>query len=242
MTTKYKTYLAFFIASMLIPYLTVIFLGRNSSFIISIPLFPSALVLLIVSTIKLRKVDTIKSRKKYYWLIAIAAVFFFFYSYNLQLDAANWVFFKLRERKLTLFVSEIKKYKKIKEMSDGQRFWKTINNTPVEPKIKEAKPIINEADTIGESTVKKYVLEDILQKEGIDKTHYEFFRQILISTDIESFTTLDDGTISYTIDGFLNNCFGIAYSEKGTKPENNDCGQIAYWTKITDNWYGWGTK
>lgn len=118
-------------------------------------------------------------------------------------------------------------------MSDGQRHWKSINFTSVEANIANV-------DTSVEYG-RKYFLDDILKRDGIDKEHYEFFRSILVETDLISFTTLEDGTISFTIDGFLDNCYGIAYSETGTQPFGNDCGRIINWEKIGDNWYTWWT-
>ena len=118
-------------------------------------------------------------------------------------------------------------------MSDGQRYWKSVNFTSIEANIASV-------DTSGKFA-KKYFLDDILKRDGIDKEHYEFFRNILVETDLISFTTLKDGTISFTIDGFIDNCYGIAYSETGTQPNANDCGQIIRWKKIGNNWYAWGT-
>ena len=132
-----------------------------------------------------------------------------------------------------MFISELKKYEKIKEMSDGQRHWKSINFTSIEANIADV-------DTISEYG-RKYFLDDILKRDGIDKEHYEFFRSILVETNLISFTTLEDGTISFTIDGFLDNCYGIAYSETGRQPNSNYCGHIIYWIKIGKNWYAWGT-
>ena len=233
MTSKLKTYLTIFIISILTPYVTIVFFIRTSSLLIILPILFFSFVTLIISTIGVIRADQKKSRKKYYWITAIMAVVLFVFSYGFQLTAADWIFFKTRENKLTVFISEVKKYDKIKEMSDGQRYWKSINFTSIEANIANV-------DTISEFG-RKYLLDDILKRDGIDKEQYEFFRNILVETNLISFTTLEDGTISFTIDGFLDNCYGIAYSETGVPPKYNDCGEIINWRKIGKNWYAWGT-
>jgi hypothetical protein len=233
MTTKFKIYMIIFCSAILTPYVTIVFSIRTTSLIIVLPILFFSLVTLIISTIGVIRASPQKSRKKYYWITAVLAVVLFVFSYGFQLTAADWLFFKFRESKLTTFISELKKYEKIKEMSDGQRYWKSINFTSVEANIADV-------DTSGKYG-RKYFLDDVLKRDGIDRQHYEFFRSILIETDLISFRTLEDGTISFTIDGFLDNCHGIAYSETGKQPNENDCGQIINWTKIGENWYAWGT-
>jgi hypothetical protein len=201
--------------------------------LIILPILFFTLVTLIVTTIGIIKADPNKLRKKYYWITTIVSIVLFVFSFSFQLTTADWIFFKFRESKLTTFISELKKYDKIKEMSDGQRYWKSINFTSIEANIAKV-------DTSGKYE-KKYFLDDILKRDGIDKEHYEFFRNLLVETDLISFTTLEDGIVSFTIDGFLDNCYGIAYSETGKQPYTNDCGRIINWTKIGDNWYAWGT-
>jgi hypothetical protein len=234
MSTRYLPNLIIFIASILTPFVTTIFFVLTTEPFILLPTFLIALIFLFVSTIGLRTTEPIKKKRKYYSLIAFGSVLLFIASYGLQLKTANYIYFKQRENKLNQFVLNIKNFQKIKEMSDGQRFWKSINNTSIEPKIKHV-------DTTDSGFGKKYFLDDILSKNGISKQQYEFFRQRLISTGFISFTILDDGTISFTMDGFLDNCFGFAYSQTGKNPKRNDCGDIISWIKVSDNWYAWGT-
>lgn len=233
MKTKFKTYLIIFITAIFTPYVTIIFFIRTCSLLIILPILFFALVTLIISTIGVIKADQNKLRKKYYWITSITAILLFIFSYGFQLNAADWIFFKSRESKMTIFISELKKYNKIHEMSDGQRYWKSINFTYIEANIADI-------DTSGKFG-RKYFLDDILKRDSIDKEHYEFFRNLLVETDLISFTTLEDGTISFTIDGFLDNCYGIAYSETGIQPNGNDCGRIINWKKIGNNWYAWRT-
>lgn len=237
MTMKFKTYLTIFFTAILTPFVIIVFFrtgtGGLGGLLITLLILFFALTALIISTIGVIRADTDKPRKKYYWITAIVAVVLFVSTHGFQLTVADWLFLKFRESKLTTFTTELKKYDKIKEMSDGQGYWKSVNFTSIEANIASV-------DTSGKFA-KKYFLDDILKRDGIDKEHYEFFRNILVETDLISFTTLKDGTISFTIDGFMDNCYGIAYSETGTQPDGNDCGRIIRWKKIGNNWYAWAT-
>lgn len=231
--TKFKLYSAFYYLAILIPFVTIIFFIRTSTLLIILPILFLALITLVISTIALIKNEQDLHRKKYYRTTAIMAVVFFVLLNDFQLMAADWIFFKFREHKLSIFISEIKKYDKIYEMSDGESYWKTVNIISIEPKIADV-------DTINEFR-RKYFLDDVLKREGIDKKHYEFLRKLLIETNLTGFTKLDDGTFSFTIDGFLDNCYGIAYSETGENPCDNYSGRIIRWIKIGTNWYAWST-
>lgn len=234
MTSRYITNLVLFITGIATPYLGTIFFIRTASIFILLPTYLIALMVVFITTLGLRSSDPIKSRKKYYSLGATGAVILFFICYGNLIDIADYVYLHSRKEELNRLVTGIKRYKKIHEMSDGLRFWKTINNTTV-----EFYPI--NADTTEDEFGKKYYLDDILKREGITKQDYEAFRQNLIATGFISFTILDDGTISFTKDGMLDNCHGIAYSETGNRPAKNDCGDIIHWKKISDKWYSWGT-
>jgi hypothetical protein len=234
MTVRHKTNLVIFVTSILLPYVLTILFARTTSLLILLPIFVISLIVLIGATIILRNEEPVKTKRKYYSILAICAFVFYFPSYSLQLHLADRMHLKIHEDRLNRFVTEIKQYQRITEMSDGERFWKTINNTSIEPKIENI-------DTTDNGSGKKFFLDDVLAKDGVDKQNYELFRQKLVATGFISFETLDDGTISFTMDGFLDNCYGIAYSETGIRPEQNGCGDIIRWTKIGDNWYAWGT-
>lgn len=228
-TASYKPQLTRFICSALTPFIGTLFFIRTTSLFILLPVYLIALIVLIISAIQLSR--------RIVWAIPIAvgAVVLFFYSLNIQIHIADAIYFKIREKQLRSLAFDIKHYGKIEEMSDGLRYWKSINNTNIETDIK------NVDTTGGEFGGQKYLLDDVLKRKGIDKKIYEQFRQRLIATGFISFTVLDDGSISFTMDGMLDNCYGISYSESGIRPEFNDCGDIISWVKISDNWYAWGT-
>lgn len=229
----YHVFLLVFVLSIVTPYITVVFFHYKADVFLSLLLFLLSFLLLITSTLFLRKLDYAIGRRKYYGWIAVTAVIFFFLSYGSQLELADRLFFKSREQKLTVLITQIQAYGRIKEMSDGLRYWKTINGTAVE---QDSSKIGKESDLN-----KKYLLDDILRRDKIDKSHYNSFKDALIHLNLISFTTLPDGTISFTIDGFLDNCQGIAYSATGNHPARNDCGDVIRWVKISENWYSWGS-
>ncbi|MGY3214063.1 hypothetical protein [Mucilaginibacter sp. HD30] len=197
------------------------------------PIYFIALFVLIITTVRLSRRKFV--RKSLIIPIAIGSVVLFFYSYDIQLQVADAIYFKFREKQLRSLVSEIKDYRKIVEMTDGLRYWKSVNSISIEPDKKDI-------DTIGnELGGQKYLLDSVLNHNGIDKKIYERFRQRLIATGFISFALLEDGSISFTMDGMLDNCYGFSYSKSGTHPQFNDCGEIVRWVKISDNWYAWGT-
>lgn len=53
--------------------------------------------------------------------------------------------------------------------------------------------------------------------------------------------TLEDGTIVFTLDGMLDNCVGIAYSEDNANPGYTNCGRIIEWRKVDEHWFVWYT-
>ena len=227
---KYLVY----IISILTPYVCTIFLKNELGLFISLPIFLISLGVLIACSVDLTdKARTHSLQKWWPALGAFFAVLLFFLSYGFQSKIHTYLVFKWQETQLNQFVADIKEYEKINDLSDGQRFWKKLNNVAVEP---------NRKDTISaEWPGEKYFLDTILKRDGIDKGHYESFRQQLITLGFISFTKLNDGTLSFTTDGFLDNCYGFAYSETGVQPTHNDCGDIIFWQQVGEHWYAWGT-
>ncbi|MCK8492607.1 hypothetical protein M0L20_12140 [Spirosoma sp. RP8] len=234
MKIKLRTTAVFFIIGATVPYLLFAFGGRLVGPFLSALLLLLSLILLIISAIRLTITETGNGYRFYYLPVAIGAIVLFWYSLGLLAHISDFIYFKLNESALNKMVSDIKSYGKIEKMSDGQRFWKILNGTAYE---------FNSKDTVREfeTSPKKYLLNEALAREGVDRQHFEAIRQGLIETEYMSFAILPDGTISFTEDGLIDNCYGIAYSETGTMPVYNDCGELIRWVKISGNWYAWGT-
>jgi hypothetical protein len=220
-----------FVLSILAPYFATIFFIRISdlSFLFLIPIYLISLVLLIYSTIKIRKIEPDRNKKIIYLAVSIIAVMTFFFTYTIQLDAANYISFKFKENSLNEFVGNIKSYKKITQLSDE---YENLNGYPTITKNNT-----NIFIELGEH----YPIEEIQDKFSIDSLTYEAFRHSLKSIGYRSFSVLEDGSVSFTQGGMIDNCYGIAYSETGNKPTENDCGRIIRWTKISTHWYSWST-
>lgn len=225
--------MSLFIISIFTPYITVVFYHHDAGFFLSILLFLLSLIILIISTLSLCSHEVIIARRKYYGWIATTAVILFFVSYGSQLELAERFFLKKREQKLAILISQIQTYGRIRDMNDGLSYWSTLNGTAV----------AEDSSVVAKSSGpnKRYFLADILRRDKIDKTHYDSVKSALIQLNFISLTTLSDGTISFTIGGFIDNCSGIAYSVTGAQPASNDCGDIVRWVKIGENWYAWGT-
>jgi hypothetical protein len=198
-TNKYDIDMVLFISSIFIPYFGTIFYIRTASPLILFFIFFVALVVLIVSTVNARISASTRVKKKFLIPVAVSALILFPLSYGLQLRLADILYFKIRENQLRDLALNIKSYHKIREMSDGQRFFKTINFISIEPNKK-----MLSAEDIDFN--RKYFLDDVLSKNGIDKQKYESFRQSLIEMGFISFTILQDGSVSFTMDGMLDNC------------------------------------
>ena len=59
---------------------------------------------------------------------------------------------------------------------------------------------------------------------------------------IQNASFIDDQTLSFTIDCFIDNGSGIAFSKNSTQPtnENLDCGgHLTRWDKLKNNWFAW---
>lgn len=229
MTTNKKLVLLVFAASILTPYIGTIFFVRTVSLFLLLPLDALALIVLLLTMSSLARKEAKKERKKWYAISAALGIGIYFLSYGYLLDAADYVFFKARQSQLDKLVLDIEHYSKIKEMSDAQRYWKSLNHISIE----------NDSSLV--EAGRKYYINDVLVEQHIDRNKYEDFRKALIAVDLISFTTLEDGTISFTLDGMLDNCEGYAYSVTGQQPAGNDCGRIIHWKKMADHWYVWYT-
>ena len=116
-------------------------------------------------------------------------------------------------------------------MSDGRRYTKTLNDSLYE---------FNEKHVL-ERGYRAKLLSDLLIDMNIDAEVHHKFRDKLAENNFTGFETFKDGTISFTTDGMLDNCYGFAYSETGEQPMFNDCGTIVRWERIGGNWYIWLT-
>jgi hypothetical protein len=161
------------------------------------------------------------------------SLFYYLYFFTSILYAADYIFFKQRESELNKFVLAIEDSKSITQMSDGQRTWNTINLHPIK----------NDSFLLDTFQLKNSTkpLDEILKEEKIEKVDYENFKNKLVEIDLLSFSILENQIISFTIDGFLDNCQGFAYSKSELPPKFNDCGRIVSWKKLNDNWYVWYT-
>ncbi len=217
---------------LLIPFLFTIFYSRTSELFQFLFVDATVLGLIVLFYIIYCSFE----RRKFYrinvGIIIGSVILLFFFTYGYQNDAANYVFYKQREESLNKFALEIKQYGKIKEMTNTKRRMKTLNDSLYEFTEKEVHDQYSRA---------VHLHKDLLEKLNIDKEVHSKFIEQLTENSFMSFETFKDGTISFTIGGMLDNCYGFAYSETGEHPMYNDCGKIIRWEKVAGNWYAWGT-
>jgi len=223
--------IVFISVCLITPFLVTIFYNRTTFWIFTLVIYAGILGAIVISYIVYYFVETRKNYKRNIIIIIGVVVLSFFFTYGYQLQAADYIFFKQRESSLNEFILEIKKYGKIKEMSDGRRYTKTLNDSLYEFNPK----------SVLERGYRAKLLSDLLISMDIDLEVHNKFREKLSENDFIGFETFKDGTISFTIDGMLDNCYGFAYSETGEHPMYNDCGTIVHWEKVQGNWYRWGT-
>lgn len=217
---------------LMIPFLVTIFYSRTSELFTGLFIDIAVLGAIFFLYIVYFFVEKRKNYKRNLIIAIGSTILLFFFTYGFQLDAANYVFYKHREDSLNKFALDIKQYGKIREMTDGKISRKTINDSLYEFTEKE---VLNQYSPV------VYLYKDLLEKLNIDEQVHGKFREKLSENNFMSFETFKDGTISFTIGGMLDNCYGFAYSETGEHPEFNDCGKIIRWEKVQGNWYAWGT-
>ncbi len=170
--------------------------------------------------------------RKYFRLGVLAGIFgviiLFFVTYGFQLSAADYVYFKIRENRFNEFVAEIKKYEKIKSLQDRKNYGGSLN---------DKRYTYKEKDINMEGENPQYAYKDLLRKLNIDeKTHEDFCNRLLDLGCIE-FQTFEDGAVCFTINGMLNHCEVITYTQTGEP--HVIYGAARSWKKIQDNWYAW---
>lgn len=217
---------------LIIPFFVTIFYSRTADLFTGLFVDIAVLGAIVLFYIVYCFIERRKNYRRNLIITIGGAVLLFFLTYGFQLDAANYVFYKQREESLNQFALDIKQYGKIKEMSDGRRYTKTLNDSLYEFTEKE---VLNQYSPV------VYLYKDLLEKLEIDEQVHSKFREKLLENNFMSFETFKDGTISFTIGGMLDNCYGFAYSETGEHPMYNNCGKIIRWEKVAGNWYAWGT-
>jgi hypothetical protein len=173
-------------------------------------------------------------------LIIVSGCFAYVAGYQYMLTARYYVFLYPKVSELEKFTKDIISYKKIFKMSSGERYYKQLNDHLIEYDRSIVEYDRNTIDKSSPLRRREYYL-DVLDNEDISLEKYDYFRQRLNILGFIDFE-LDESFVSFTIDGMLDNCYGIAYSVNGNDPGGLDCGRVVVWKKIRGNWYRWGTS
>ncbi|MBS1492898.1 MAG: hypothetical protein JST55_05295 [Bacteroidetes bacterium] len=214
---------------LMIPFLTTVFFIRIKLWPILLAVDLIVMVVVIVSYV----VYCFVEKRKYFRIGVLGGilgtVLFFGLSYGYQLDAADYVFFKLREKKFNDFMQEINRYEKITQMSEGNNKGGSLNDKPF---MYHAKDISEyDKDVI-------HLYSDLIKELNIDEDTHEDFIKKLSAVDCIDLETFKDGSVCFTINGWLNHCSGITYSPNGE--EHTNYGGAKVWKHLQGNWYAWG--
>ncbi|MBS1516271.1 MAG: hypothetical protein JSS63_14650 [Bacteroidetes bacterium] len=175
----------------------------------------------------------ILERRKYFRIALPVVIFlvsiFFFISYNWQMSFADYVFFKMRKKKLNEFVYRIKQYGKITEMSEPR-----VENGSLNDSLFTYNPGHLSKDGKGYTHLYFDLIKEIKIEEGV---HKEFIN-MLKDVNCSKFQVNKDGGVCFTIKGVLFQSVGISYSPNGEKFVTY--GTAKEWKQLDDNWYFWG--
>ncbi len=208
--------------SILIPYTTALILTQLIGLLIISLIHICCILTLIYFTIRFLAHEKSKWKKSIVFFISLGAIVLFFSLRRQLFEARYFIYVKINEKTLDEIVTEIKKQKTIYEMSSGERHQIYLNDY----RVVYSK---TEVDT----TSKKYFIDEILKKEGIDKKIYNDFRGYLRSLNLLTFEVMSDSSIVFIMDGYLGDVYGIKYfKEKENQPHPNILDK-----KISGNWY-----
>lgn len=147
-------------------------------------------------------------------------------------------FLKIKDE-LTSFAKEISNHGNIFSMNSGLRHYKNLNETSITYDV--LKKTIKNKESAIRST---YYYKDILHRDNVSEKNYFNFREKLRLLKLISFHKKKSMLI-FTVDGFLNNCYGYIYTLNYDKTKIlhklTSCGQINHTLKISDNWFYYST-
>lgn len=214
------------------PYLIKIFYSNSINVFIHLGIDFALIGLLVISVVIYWASTTKKLIPAVLAVIALSSIATYtLYHYELM-RLSDRLFISRNEEQLNKFVDDIKKYRKITSMTDGLKNVKELNGERYE----------FDSALIDTSIYSGVYIDEVLLKEGIDRATLEEFRKQLIDLGFISFKTLDEGeAILFTIDGFIDNSYGFAYSQNQNLAEDNSSGRISY-SKVYGNWYSWSAS
>ena len=158
-------------------------------------------------------------------MISIFSVVLFHSMRNQLSKTKYYIYVKTHEDTLNKFVEKIKSESNIFHMSSGERSQKSLNNFNVVYTRNDR----NTSDN-------KIYIDDILEREQIEKSVYDDFRKQLISLGFLSFRINSDSSITFIVDGYLDDVYGIQYFDKQLDHTQTNF-KFNQKNKIVDDWY-----
>jgi hypothetical protein len=125
--------------------------------------------------------------------------------------AGLWLFWRTREATLDGFISDVLHDARVRDMSDGQRFYKSLNGTLITFEPGAA------VDTAHVTHATVWPLAQVLARDGIERATYERYRHRLIDLHLIEYSVTPD-YVGFVYDGFLDNLNGYLWVRPGHDP------------------------
>lgn len=140
-------------------------------------------------------------------LVTAVAGLTVFASHPLRM-ASQSLYLLVNRPAMDALVRDVVAFGKIQEMSDGKRYWASLNQMVV------VDPILSEGGQPPTQEPHVFPLDSVLARDGIARGEYEERRRGLIRTGALSVEVSDD-YVALVHDGFLDNLYGYVWLRPG---------------------------
>jgi len=125
--------------------------------------------------------------------------------------AGSRLFFETRRSRVEALVKDIRDYGRIHDMSDGNRYFKTLNGAPVAYSAAQVDttPVAGAPSTLP--------VERVLARDSISRERYDDFRRRLRDVRLIEFTMTSD-YVAFVRDGIIDNLDGFLLVRSGGAP------------------------
>lgn len=140
------------------------------------------------------------------------------------------LFWSLREAPATEFVADLLSYRRIWSMSDGTRYFKTLNDE-----------LLGSHGRYATVTIPRGTERNVFRRDGVDTRVFADFRRRLQELDLTEVTVSDD-YVAFVDDGFLDNLYGFVWVRPGRTPpqlrtEFVEATELTYLRPLGHGWY-----
>jgi hypothetical protein len=198
--------------SLAAPFVFTVFFLRTADFFLGLIINLGSFMLLVTFNVAYFLIEKVKGERLKVTIISLGVVIFFFLTYGVQIETANYLYFKFKESSMNDLVNEIRTFGKISSMTNMERNYKEIN---------------------GEYVV---FYKEYINYHNIDTNRFEDIRKQLVELGVIRFE-LKYRKIYFVTGGFIDSESGYVYSDDGTPPLKYEGGGVFDCQKVAENWY-----